>query len=332
MVNWPLIPWTRASTMGLDLIDRLRCSCPYPLPTVNPSWRTSTVVAMASGILAEGAWDRLPILADALQDADCDDEEILTHLRAAYRPRKCRCVTAEGKILKSCKICKGTGSLTHGLEWERVPMHADGKFPNRNGGCWEGTCWVVRAILQKEQKVVARYEQAATPRYAPVINPGSDVPNHRVWIVVPNTWVDGPEYAVEAVNGTDAESDFVDSKFGEHYRISDEDLKDYMTDPGEWSESPRPPEYSCAFSDSGHPYDSENILVFGREREGHPVVYVGPGLPYEGVSPVDYANARWECEVCGKHFCCPGSEQVCSPECLKKRDDLPEENDVPQVS
>ena len=44
-------------------------------------WRTSTAVALASGIYEECAFDRLPILADALQDAGCEDEEILTHCR-----------------------------------------------------------------------------------------------------------------------------------------------------------------------------------------------------------------------------------------------------------
>ena len=49
--------------------------------TFDSSWRTSTVVALAQGIYAERALDRLPILADALQDAGCDNADILTHLR-----------------------------------------------------------------------------------------------------------------------------------------------------------------------------------------------------------------------------------------------------------
>ena len=46
-----------------------------------PIWADSTVVALAAGIYADRAFDRLPILADALEDAGCDDEELLDHCR-----------------------------------------------------------------------------------------------------------------------------------------------------------------------------------------------------------------------------------------------------------
>jgi hypothetical protein len=48
-----------------------------------PRWRTTTVVALARGIHRDQAFDRMPILADALQDADCDDSEVLKHCREA---------------------------------------------------------------------------------------------------------------------------------------------------------------------------------------------------------------------------------------------------------
>jgi hypothetical protein len=54
---------------------------PFRPVTLNPSWLTSTVVALATGIYDEKAFDRMPILADALQDAGCDNEDILNHLR-----------------------------------------------------------------------------------------------------------------------------------------------------------------------------------------------------------------------------------------------------------
>jgi hypothetical protein len=46
-----------------------------------PQWRTSDVLALARGIHRDQAFDRLPILADALQDAGCDDETVLAHCR-----------------------------------------------------------------------------------------------------------------------------------------------------------------------------------------------------------------------------------------------------------
>jgi hypothetical protein len=49
--------------------------------TADPSWLTSTVLALAEGIYQERAFDRMPILADALQDAGCDNEDILSHCR-----------------------------------------------------------------------------------------------------------------------------------------------------------------------------------------------------------------------------------------------------------
>jgi len=48
-----------------------------------PEWRTQTVRLIARSIYRERTFDQLPILADALQDAGCDDEAVLTHCRAA---------------------------------------------------------------------------------------------------------------------------------------------------------------------------------------------------------------------------------------------------------
>jgi len=47
------------------------------------SWRTDTVQAMARVIYRERAFDLLPILADALQDAGCNDRRVLSHCREA---------------------------------------------------------------------------------------------------------------------------------------------------------------------------------------------------------------------------------------------------------
>lgn len=47
----------------------------------DPFWRTGDAVALARGIQREGDFTRLPILADALQDAGCDSDDILNHCR-----------------------------------------------------------------------------------------------------------------------------------------------------------------------------------------------------------------------------------------------------------
>jgi hypothetical protein len=54
---------------------------PFRPVSVEPSWLTSTVVALAEGIYQEKAFDRLPILADALMDAGCDNDDVLNHCR-----------------------------------------------------------------------------------------------------------------------------------------------------------------------------------------------------------------------------------------------------------
>jgi hypothetical protein len=48
----------------------------------NPDWFTSAVRDLAAHIYAAHEFCSMPILADALQDAGCDDEQILTHCRA----------------------------------------------------------------------------------------------------------------------------------------------------------------------------------------------------------------------------------------------------------
>ncbi|WP_020472774.1 hypothetical protein [Zavarzinella formosa] len=54
---------------------------PFRPTSVEPFWLTSEVVALAQTIYEQRAFDRLPILADALEDAGCSNEDILTHLR-----------------------------------------------------------------------------------------------------------------------------------------------------------------------------------------------------------------------------------------------------------
>ena len=54
---------------------------PFRPVTIDPTWRTQTVVSIAQGIFGERAFDRMPILADALEDAGCTEPDMLTHCR-----------------------------------------------------------------------------------------------------------------------------------------------------------------------------------------------------------------------------------------------------------
>jgi len=52
------------------------------LQIFDPSWLTSAVVSLAEGIYTDRAFDRLPILADASQDAGCEHTDVLNHCRS----------------------------------------------------------------------------------------------------------------------------------------------------------------------------------------------------------------------------------------------------------
>ena len=57
-----------------------------PLPRIVSAWLTwngGTVVKIAQGIYDDRAFHQMPILADALEDAGCDNEDILNHCRSA---------------------------------------------------------------------------------------------------------------------------------------------------------------------------------------------------------------------------------------------------------
>jgi hypothetical protein len=72
--------------------DLVRClfGNPFRPPKFDPAWRTSTAIGLARAIYGEIAFDRLPILADALEDAGCDDEYLLRHCRVdAVHARGC---------------------------------------------------------------------------------------------------------------------------------------------------------------------------------------------------------------------------------------------------
>ena len=54
---------------------------PFQPLSVDPSWLTAAVVELAQAIYDDKSFDRMPILADALEEAGCGNEEILIHCR-----------------------------------------------------------------------------------------------------------------------------------------------------------------------------------------------------------------------------------------------------------
>jgi len=49
--------------------------------TINPAWLTSTVVSLGQAIYDERAFDHMPVLADALEESGCTNQEMLAHCR-----------------------------------------------------------------------------------------------------------------------------------------------------------------------------------------------------------------------------------------------------------
>jgi len=56
---------------------------PFRPVTFQAAWRTSTAIALASQMYESREFGAMPILADALQDAGCDNDDILNHCRDA---------------------------------------------------------------------------------------------------------------------------------------------------------------------------------------------------------------------------------------------------------
>jgi hypothetical protein len=54
---------------------------PFRPAALDPEWRTSTAVAMARMMYDSRDFSAMPILADALQDAGCTNDDVLNHCR-----------------------------------------------------------------------------------------------------------------------------------------------------------------------------------------------------------------------------------------------------------
>jgi len=73
----------RISTLRVVLAQLLReiVGNPFRPATLDPSWLTPTVTALAAQMYDSRDFSAMPILADALQDAGCTNDDILNHCR-----------------------------------------------------------------------------------------------------------------------------------------------------------------------------------------------------------------------------------------------------------
>jgi hypothetical protein len=94
--DWPDALWERieaesaAVAVAQCAILRELFGNPFRPVVIESAWRTSTVVSLAREMYEAHEFSAMPILADALQDAGCDNEDVLHHCRdAATHIRGC---------------------------------------------------------------------------------------------------------------------------------------------------------------------------------------------------------------------------------------------------
>jgi len=74
---------------------------PFRPVTFSSEWRTSTVIALAKHIYESRDFSAMPILADALQDAGCDNDDVLNHCRDPQQVHVRGCWVVDGVLGKS---------------------------------------------------------------------------------------------------------------------------------------------------------------------------------------------------------------------------------------
>jgi hypothetical protein len=74
---------------------------PFRPVAFSPAWRTATALALAKQMYDSRDFGAMPILADALQEAGCEDEAILSHCRDAAQPHVRGCWVVDLVLGKS---------------------------------------------------------------------------------------------------------------------------------------------------------------------------------------------------------------------------------------
>jgi hypothetical protein len=73
--------WEAERQVQVDILREIFVN-PFRPITLDPAWRTSAVTGLGEQIYIEKDFDLLSILADALDDAGCNNQEILDHCRS----------------------------------------------------------------------------------------------------------------------------------------------------------------------------------------------------------------------------------------------------------
>jgi hypothetical protein len=74
---------------------------PFRLTSFSSSWRTDTALSLAQQMYESRDFGAMPILADALQDAGCDNQEVLNHCRDPKQPHVRGCWVVDLVLGKS---------------------------------------------------------------------------------------------------------------------------------------------------------------------------------------------------------------------------------------
>lgn len=119
-------------------------------------WSDFTVPRMAQAIYDELAFERLPVLADALEEAGCDNVEIIEHLRGRERCGPCEVEVGSQRMQVSGTFIQLDGDWGFPKNPKQTPAylpqckhcHGSGWRPMR--GPHVRGCWVLDLLLGKE--------------------------------------------------------------------------------------------------------------------------------------------------------------------------------------
>jgi hypothetical protein len=144
-------------------------------------WRTTTVVGICKRIRETGDYSALPILADALQDADCDDAKVLKQLRSALKPTR---------ALRLVCLIEG-GKPAEAVKWmdEFVKEFSDGFYQDAQGE------WVDVEDEEQRNQPGVKYVEEFALSYDDLMEAAETYLKEGEWCCLP---FDTPEVAYDA--------------------------------------------------------------------------------------------------------------------------------------